>query len=547
MALPTYRLLSSQTVDSAFSPDDIIRLLLGNRRLPQSKHQQFLSPPHPASLPRRFRLNRAASLIRRSIIEGKKILIYGDYDVDGLASTALLWTALNHLRADVTPFVPDRHLDGYGFNSASFFRLQKEKGVNFDLLITVDNGIVAAREFAKINPELTKIIVVDHHLPPASLPPVAAVVHSASLSASGLAWFLANRLTGNADLGLAALGTVADSLPLLGLNRSLVVHGLNSLRVDPNPGLKQLIASCRLKPDSLSTHDLGFIIGPRLNAVGRLSNPTDALRLLCAPSASLASRYVPALNDYNQNRQQLQSEMLNHAEKLYLRQPAKDRLIFVSGPEYHQGVIGLIAGRLTEKYHLPSIAISQNGDISKGSCRSIPPVNIIEELRRFENLFTDLGGHALAAGFSIKNQNIPVLQKRLTSHLNRLLKGVDLKPVIEVDAQMKLSSATVKNIKAISQLEPFGLGNPRPLFLFKGLQITAKKAVGSTGDHLKLKFDDPSTPRPENVITDAIAFKMGDREANLKIGQTLDLIASLDLNTWNNYTSPQLVVKEILL
>jgi single-stranded-DNA-specific exonuclease len=541
-----YHLLSSQLINSQISTQDLVAQLLANRHISSDQVGQFLHPPTPQTIPHALKLKKAATLIKTLVKQGKNILIYGDYDVDGITATALLWQALSQLKANVTPYIPDRHLDGYGFKAKSFIRLQKEKGIIFNLLITADNGIVAQTEFQKLNQKL-QIIVVDHHLPSAEPLSVAAKVHSTKLSAAGLAWFLADNLTHNADLGLAALGTVADSMPLVGSNRSLVVHGLNSLRVNPNPGIKKLIETCRIKQDSLSTYDLGFIIGPRINAVGRLSNPMDALRLLCAPNSQTAAKYVDTLNTFNQDRQQLQTQMLEQAESSYDQQPGKDCLIFVSSPEFHQGIIGLIAGRLTEKYYLPSVVISQVDGIAKGSCRSIPEVNIIDTLRRFDDLFEDLGGHAAAAGFSIKPQNIPKLQKKLTKYLNQQLQKVNLTPHLEIDAPMALSAVTVKNFRAIQTLEPFGLGNPKPLFLFSSVSVLSKRLVGTTGDHLKLKLDDPSTPNWENVGTDAIAFRQGSIESQIKPGQLVDVVASLDVNYWNGQNYPQLIVKDIVL
>jgi single-stranded-DNA-specific exonuclease len=528
-------LLSPDIIDKYTDSQTLLSIILKNRHIKDIP--EFLNPSYPVF---KLKLASVVKAIKNAITSGQNILIYGDYDVDGITAAAILWQIFHQLTPNVIPFIPHREIDGYGIKAGSFFRFQKEKNLKFDLLITVDNGIVAQAEFTKIKArqDLT-IIVVDHHLPDQNLTSVDFIVHSTDLSGSALAWFLAKEFSQTADLGLAALGTVADCLPLIGVNRSIIVHGLKELRLNPSIGIKKLITVAGLKQDSLSAYDLGFGLGPRINAVGRLSDPTDALRLLCSQNSLQASKYAQILNSSNQNRQDLQKESQLSAEK---NLNLKNKVIFVSG-DYNPGLIGLIAGRLTEKYNLPSIIISESKDISKGSCRSIDKLNIIETLRQFSNLFVDLGGHTGAAGFSIKTANIPKFQKQITKAINLKLKNIDLKPEIPVDAEMKLSAVTLKNIKAISGLTPFGIGNPVPLFLFKNLKIVSKRLLGQNGDHLKLSLIEPARPNCEAV---GVAFKKGELDKTLNIGDSIDIVASLDANTWNGTTTPQLIVKEII-
>ncbi len=542
----------SDTIITRQTPGEtILKLLLKNRQIIDI--DSFLKPPFPES---KLSSKKTVNLIQKYLDKQKNILIYGDYDVDGLSSTALLWQSLYPLNKNVFPFIPHREKDGYGFKSKSFFRLESEKKIKFDLLITVDNGIVADAQFAKIkakNPNI-KIIVVDHHLPSGKLKNVDTLYHSVDTSASALAWFLAKNFSKTADLSLAALGVVADCQPLTGINRSIVVHGLQELKVNPSPGLKKLMELSGVKIDSLSVYDLGFLLGPRLNAVGRLSDPTDALRLLCSQSSLQAAKYARVLNDFNQERQSLQKESIDIADKNI---NIKNKVIFIAD-DFNPGIIGLIAGRLTEKYSLPSVIIAKNGEVAKGSCRSVPEVNIIEVLRKFSKLFVDLGGHPGAAGFSILDKNIPKLQKKLFTYFSTYLLNYSPQKSITIDAKMDLSAINLKNIKLIKSLEPFGLGNPEPLFLFENLKIDSKKIIGQTQSHLKLKVSGVACPpncQPaktaklsagETVGVDAIAFKKADLDNDLKIGDTINLVASLDANTWNGHTFPQLVVKEII-
>ncbi|MCX6726487.1 MAG: single-stranded-DNA-specific exonuclease RecJ [Candidatus Shapirobacteria bacterium] len=513
--------------DKVISKDtNIIDIILKNRAIKDTFN--FLHPPYPKI---KLNLKPTVKLIRKNI--SKNILIYGDYDVDGITSTAILWQSLVKLSSKIIPFIPDRQTDGYGFKADSFIRFQTEKNITFDLLITVDNGIVAHSEFKKLlKKQQIDIIVVDHHLPSNEKLPVNCLVHSPDVCGAALSWFLAKEFDPNADIGLAALGTVADCQPLQNLNRSLVVHGLQSLNLNPSPGIKKLMSVSGLKPDSLKSYELGFVLGPRINAVGRLSNPTDALRLLCSQNSLQAAKYAATLNDYNQTRQNLQKESLDVAQKDL---DLTNKIIFVSG-KFNPGIIGLIAGRLTEKYSLPSIVIAVDGELAKGSCRSISAFNMIKSLRLFDPLFVDLGGHPGAAGFSIYTKNIPKLKQKITKLANTQLKKYLPESVVEVDAQILPEAVTLKNIKTLKQLEPFGIGNPEPMFLFKQVIITSKKIIGSKGDHLKLKLGN----------LDAIAFKKGDLDKTLNIGDKIDVVAKLDFNTWNNVTTPQLIVKEII-
>jgi len=539
-------LKNKKIIDHSFSESDLLDLLFKNRQIKKTDYNDFFKPHFPVDSD--FKINKkelknAIDRVNLAIKNNENILIYGDYDVDGITATAILWQVLYQKGAKVLPYIPDREADGYGIKSKSFFNFETQKNIHFDLLITVDNGIVANLELEKITKKNTDIIIVDHHLPTESLPKVSAIIHSTNFSGSALSWFFASQFDKKADIGLAAAGTVADCLPLININRNIVIHGLKSLQKNPNHGLKKLIEVSGIKQDSISAYDLGFVIGPRINAVGRLSNPTDALRLLCSQNAIQASKFANNLNKFNKDRQDIQKENLKIAESLITQN--KNKLIFVSDKSFLPGIIGLIASRLTEKYYLPSIIISVGDEYSKGSCRSIKELNIIESLRNFNNDLVELGGHTGAAGFTIKTKNIKKFQTKIIDYINKQLKDINLKPSIIIESEMKLSAVSIKNCRLIEKFEPFGIGNPKPLFLFKNLRIIQKRVLGSTGDHLKLKLDDPNTNKLENISTDAIAFKKGELDGQFKTGDLINIIASLDLNVWNNQTSPQLMVKEI--
>jgi single-stranded-DNA-specific exonuclease len=527
-------------IDQSTSESDILSILLKNRSIGSENIAEFLKPISPKSLPitdfgvSQANLQKAIEKINLSIKNKQNILIYGDYDVDGITATAILWQVLYQHGAKVLPFVPDREADGYGIKADSFFKFEAKNKLKFDLLITVDNGIVANSALEKIGQSGTDIIVIDHHVADEKLPASIITVHSTKVSGSVLSWIVAKEIDKQADLGLAALGTITDCLPLNTVNRNIVYHGLETLRKNPNCGIKKLIQISGINPDSISTYDLGFVLGPRINAVGRLSNPTDALRLLCSCSDTQATKFAQILDNYNKDRQSLQQESIDLAQKQVKKN--KDRVLFISDKLFHPGIIGLIAGRFTEKYYLPSIVINLNDDVSKGSCRSIKELNIIESLREVSDLFIDLGGHAGAAGFSIQTKNIPKFKKEITKIINQKLEGKVLKPEKLIDAEMTLSAVNLKNCRLVKKLEPFGIGNLEPLFLFKNLQITQKRLLGSKQEHLKLNFSG----------IDAIAFKKGDLDKSLKAGDSIDVTARLNLNTWGGSTSPQLIIADIL-
>lgn len=528
--------LSGKLIDRKTNINQLVSIILSNRKISKQYLESFLNPPLPNKKIAGF--DEALVLIKQHL--DKNILIYGDYDVDGITSTAIIWQSLYRMTKKLTPYIPHREVDGYGIKADTIKRIEKEKKIIFDLIITVDNGIVAKKEIDKLKDK--KIIIIDHHEKGDNLPVADVIIHSTETSGAGLAWLFCKQFDRQADLGLAALGVVADCVPLIGISREIVANGLISLKLNPNPGIKKLMELARCKRDELSTYDLGYILGPRINAIGRLGDPTDALRLICSQTTAQATKYALALDRFNRERQGLQKEHMEEAEKLL--NPESPIIVIVS-KNFSPGIIGLVAGRLTEKYGLPSVVISQNGEVAKGSCRSIKQLNMIETLREVHDLFVDIGGHPMAAGFSIKDENIEKLKIKLEKIVKNKLKGVDLVPTIEVDADMKLEMLNETTIEALEKLAPFGIGNPQPIFLFRQLKIINKKIMGSNADHLKLKLDDPKTPRKEYMATDAICFKKGDMDGLLEVGDLVDIVATLDKNTWNGLLIPQLVVKEI--
>jgi single-stranded-DNA-specific exonuclease len=540
---------SSSLLDQKTASADLLSLLLKNRSIKPPDQRSFLKPVHPDTLTAHdfkispIHLKKAVQRIQKAIKDQEKILIYGDYDVDGLTATTILWETLQKQGAKIKSFVPHREKDGYGLNPKTLKRIFKT--YRPDLLITVDNGIVAHAAATFLKKAQIDLIITDHHLPEDKLPFARAIIHSPLVCGATLSWFLACQFAPS-DYGLVALGTVADCLPLLSINRSFVYHGLRSLSQSSRPGLLALKQAASLQNKELGVYDLAFIIGPRLNAAGRVGDPSTSLRLLASPNRTTAQKYAHLLEKQNKNRQDEQSWGLSQAQSIYQKQKDSLPLIFISSPNLNPGTIGLIAGRLTQDYYLPSVIISQTTPVAKASCRSIPHLNILKALRQADDdLLVDLGGHPAAAGFSILPKNIKKFQKKLTLVVAKMLKNKTIEPQVEVESRATLSFVNLKNYQTIQKLQPFGIGNPEPLFYFENLTIVDKQLLGQDKSHLKLLLDDPATPRTKNFPLESLSFGQAASYPDLAVSDTISLVAKLNLNEFRGHQKLQLIAQHI--
>ncbi len=519
------------------SPNQIIQKLLKIRGLKSKKQiDEFFNPPHPKDIKSPFDSQSAIDLINSHISQNHKIAIYGDYDVDGICSTAILWETLYATYKNVFPHIPHRESEGYGLSTKGIDHCLSQDA---KLIITVDNGIVAHEQIAYARGKNCDVIIIDHHEPDKKLPNANVILHSTSCCAAGLAWFFARDYTehriparivtqsvagglNTEHLSLVAIATVCDLVPLLGINRSFVKNGLEDLKNTKRAGLLAIIQETAIQ--KITPYEIGFIIGPRLNAMGRLEHAIDSLRLLCTPKLDQATQLAKLLGETNKLRQDETKSSLDHALAALDENNLPD-LIVVSDAGYHAGVIGLIAGKLTEKYHRPSIAISVGETESKASCRSIPGFHITEYLRKFDKLLNAVGGHSMAAGFTVSNLNLPKLLKKLNAT------KIDPKILVKVqrvDLEIPLELVNLDLWLALQRLEPFGMGNPKPIFRSIAVTPTDIKKIGSLGNHLKFKVGD----------IDCVWFNAG--EISSKTG---DLVYSLDENHYNGTTTLQLVVK----
>lgn len=515
---------------------DIVETLLKNRDI--KNREEFLNPTNPASLtpssvgidPKQVK--KAISRINTAIKNKESIVVYGDYDADGMCSTAIVWETLKDLGAKIMPFIPLREKEGYGLSIDGIDSiLADQKYDNPKLIISVDSGIVANEAVDYAKSKNIDVIILDHHEKPEKVPSAYAIVHTTELCAAGISYIFCKEI-GSPPLELASIATVTDLMPLIGPNRSIVKYGLKELNQTTRPGLRALFDLADI--EKVGTYEIGYMIGPRLNASGRIESALTGLRLLCTTIKEKAMEYAKDLDRINRDRQTMLEEQVQHAMLLTITNT--ERIIIAEHESYHQGVIGLIAGKLTEKYYLPSIVIAKGETISKASARSISGFNIIEAIRGGEKLLINAGGHPMAAGFSIENLQIETFKNLITKVASEKITGEMLERTLKVDMRLNIKHLTLNLYEEIQQMAPFGIGNPEPVFASE-VTIQDIRTVGAEGKHLKLKL--------ENF--DAIAFGKGDIARDLKIGNKVKIAYTLDLNTWNNRQNLQLKIKDIVL
>jgi single-stranded-DNA-specific exonuclease len=484
-------------------------------------------------------IHQAVSRTYQALLTGEEIAIYGDFDADGITATVLLVQGLSALGGKVIPYIPHRYREGYGLQVATLEKLRKQ-GIN--LVITVDTGITAIAEIQKARKMGLDIIVTDHHLPLASLPPALAVVdhkrsdstcQSTELAGVGVAFKLLQALLKgsgreellNSLLDLVALGTVTDMIPLTGDNRYWVKHGLELLNNTERLGLQEMMRCANLKQGNLDSESISWILGPRLNAAGRLDDAATSYRLLLTQDRQEAASLASELEEKNAKRQRLTSELLERARENIIAAGADFPLLMAGDESYPTGVMGLVAGRLSEEFYRPVILFKFGPETCRGSGRSIPEFNLMAALKDCRDLLSNFGGHTKAAGFTVPTANLTQLQKRLLDLAQTQLAGLDLRPHIDIDAEVSLSVFAGETFKQIQRLAPFGSGNPLPTFVSRHVEIVDQRPIGNQGEHLGLKL------KQEDTVWDAIGFRLGSRAQ--EITAYLDIAYNIDIDRWN--------------
>lgn len=498
-------------------------------------------------------MENAVKRIALALENREKITIYGDYDVDGITACAILHKTLSRLGANIGFYIPDRQNEGYGLNLAALDGL-KQAGTT--LVITVDCGISAVNEIETVRGQLD-IIVTDHHQPPDKLPPAFAIINpkqpgctypEKDLAGVGVAFKLCQALWQNFFgagnnffdyMDIVAIGTIADIVPLTGENRVLVKLGLSRLMTTDNPGIKALIEVCGLTGKVIDSSSVGFVLAPRLNAVGRVSHATSGVELLLTNDGERARELAILLDEENTARQTIEKLIMAKAEEqLETINLSSAKVLVLAGEDWHSGVIGIVASRLVEKYYRPVVMISIHDGYGKGSCRSIPAFDIYTALSRCSDLLTQFGGHHQAAGLTIPVENISLLQERLHAIAAETLSAEDYIPVITIDSILPLEEVNAAFIEQLACLEPHGFANPSPVFACRNVKLREKRLVGQQNRHLKLKLESVA-------VNDVIAWNMGDLSDSLICNKPIDLVFVPKYNEWQGQKKLQLTARDI--
>ena len=495
-------------------------------------------------------MDKATDAIVSALNDGERIIVYGDYDVDGITATSVLVKNLRTLGGNVEFYIPDRQKEGYGFNKNALGKIAEGGGV----LVSVDCGISSVDDVAAFNDKL-KIIVTDHHSPGKILPPALAVVNphredcpypDKNLSGVGVAFKLCQalyrRLKGEefvGDMDIVSMGTVADIVPLLGENRKIVRLGLKKMSDNDSldVGLKALIDIAGLSGKELNAGHIGFGLAPRLNAAGRMGSGADGVRLLLTDDRSEAESISRKLNEENTLRQNIEKDILRNAEEK-LAAAGREHSAVIDGYEWHAGVIGIVASRLVDKFYLPTIVISRQGAKSKGSCRSIKGLNMYDALSALSKYLVIFGGHEMAAGFTIDEKNIPAFARDFDTYAAEHLKPDDYIPVVKIEAEVAPHELSAETVEELALLEPFGMGNPKPLFGCRDAQGAEPRVIGKTANHLTFKL------KKDVGVTKMLLWNRPEL-AGIVGRENLDVVYAPQINEWQGNKSVEGVIEAI--
>lgn len=501
-------------------------------------------------------METAVERIRQAIRDGEKIRIYGDYDADGVSATSLMIGLLGELGAVFDYVIPHRQKEGYGLNGPAVEAAARD-GVG--LIVTVDTGISAVEEARLAKSLGVDLIVTDHHEPPETLPETVATLNPLKpgcpypfkqLAGVGVAFKLAHALLGRlpeAYMWLAAIGTIADLMPLTEENRLIAGMGIRQMRESPAPGLRALCEVAGLDSGSLTSGYIGFSIGPRINAGGRLETADAAVACLTAADEGEALVLAREMDRLNRERQQLVDEItreaLDEVESL-LAAGDPGRVLVVAGEGWNPGVVGIVASRVLERHYRPTIILSTDREtgLAKGSARSIPGFDLYAALTECADLLEQYGGHKAAAGMTLKTERIADLRQRLNGLAESWLEEDDYVPVLAPDAEIRPEEITVETIRQLALLEPYGMGNPQPVFLLTGMQVKAARRMGRDGKHAKLALSCDGSGKPE---IEALLFGKAELTDHISATATLDLVGELSINEWNGMRKPQVIVKDV--
>ncbi|WFA03959.1 single-stranded-DNA-specific exonuclease RecJ [Bacillus sp. HSf4] len=494
-------------------------------------------------------MEKAVQRIKQAISENEKIMIYGDYDADGVTSTTVLLQILKKYSAQADFYIPDRFKEGYGPNEAAFRHI-KEQG--YSLIVTVDTGIAGVHE-AEVAKELgIDLIITDHHEPGPVLPDAYAIIHPKQpgcsypfkeLAGVGVAFKLAHALNGDIPedlLDLCAIGTIADLVPLHDENRHIAKLGMARFRKTNRPGLKALAKIAGAEIQSADEETIGFQIAPRINAVGRIVQADPAVYLLNTEDDTEAGELAEEINALNKERQKIVNQITEEAVQMIEDEGLDQSVIVCARAGWNPGVVGIVASKLVERFYRPAIVlgIDEEKGIAKGSARSIKGFDLFQNLSECRDILPHFGGHPMAAGMTLSQEDVPLLRERINRQAEAVLTAEDFIPVQEVDLCCRLEDITVDSIAEMNKLAPFGTGNPKPFVLVSDAKIDEARKIGANQNHLKLVLAD------EGTKLDCVGFYKGDIEEKIVSGANISIVGELSINEWNNRKKPQLMIKD---
>lgn len=504
------------------------------------------------------RMRQAVDRLEQAVKKQEQVLIYGDYDVDGVTSVALMIRVLSKLiPGKILYYIPKRLEEGYGLHLSS---LEKALGRGVQLIITVDCGITAFEEGTYLRSKGIDLIVTDHHQPQAELPDACAIIDPkvsdggypfTQLAGVGVAFKLLQGLAERfpeikeclfANLDLVAFGTVADIVPLLEENRILVKYGLQRLQKTDNVGLQALIQIAGLGEREINAGHIGYLLAPRINAAGRMGNPSVGVKLFLTNNPLQAMDLAKELEKENQNRQAIENAVLQEAQSQIESEPelAQEYAIILAGEGWHLGVIGIVASKLVEIYHKPVLLIGFEGDEGRGSGRSIAGFNLFNAIESCGRFLVRYGGHEFAAGLTVTRERFRDFKKAFLNQVRTDLKTEDLLPWLKIESMVALDGVTLDLARELGKLAPCGPANPTPVLGCKSLQLVEHRSVGENGKHLKLKVSH------KNIIREGIGFNLGSLHQELASTKEVDLAFSLEENNWNGSIQVQLNLKDII-
>jgi single-stranded-DNA-specific exonuclease len=543
--------------DDKVKNEEIIDLILTNRQIKDL--QEFINPSSPLKISLadfgppaggfKKEIAQTIKLLEKIKKEGGMIVVYTDYDADGITGGAIVWETLNLLGFKAMPYVPHRQLEGYGFSVKGIDAVKKQ----YDpaLIISVDHGISASDKITYAKSLGIPVIVTDHHLQSDNPPKNAtAVFHIPELSGSGVAFFFAKEIyhafkDKKSDVkhlenhfqvdypALAAIGTIADLVPLTGPSRSIVKYGLEAFSKIRRTGIKCIIKEAGIEGKAITPFEIGFIIAPRINAIGRLEHAIDALRLLCTTKLETAENLASRVGAKNRERQDMVKEAVAEARFLVMKNKLQDKkiIILVSNPPaggWHEGIIGLIASKISDEFYRPTIVMTKSDRHYKGSARSIPALHITDFLRKMKKLLVDVGGHKQAAGFTVEDNKLKKFVEAAEKKAGKMIADKDLERVVEADLKIPISRVNFGLVRLIEKLQPFGIGNPKPTF-YSEVEIVDAKKFGRSYEHLKLYAKDPNQ---NSLPLELIMFSGASEFFKLSRGHKINIVYNPEIDRW---------------